>query len=225
MSSAEKCLGSPQDLSLAPHVQTPSAAQTSANPSASKSSKSGGQRHSSSSQTNSASKSTANAVASSPSSVSSVSSGEGSGDQSPTHDGSASGKGGAPQIYPWMKRVHLGQSKCHIIHLNPQLLNWNLTRYQRESGEFWAKCAPFSAYRHFGDDSPFGDGSKANFIRITLSDGHGANIHFLLLPISNKFDIKSANRWNWTKFAYQVESSVLSSVVNFSFRNSLKQWL
>ena len=92
-------------------------------------------------------------------------------------------------------------------------------------GNFERNVRHFSAYRHFEDDSPFGDGSKANFIRITLSDGHGANIHFLLLPISNKFDIKSANRWNWTKLAYQVESSVLSSVMNFSFRNSLKQWL
>lgn len=141
----EKCLGSPQDLSLTASSMTHhQSSQNSGEPSASatsssvaslsisnassrhesmgKSSKSGqslrnlGPANSSSSK-HASNQSQSAAVASSPSSVSSVSSGSQSDAHSPgqNDNGSNSKNSNAPQIYPWMKRVHLGQSKLMFV--------------------------------------------------------------------------------------------------------------
>ena len=126
---SEKGLGSPQDLSLTtsssmtPHgaaavpVTTPSSTPSTRHESSGKSNKasnSSSHRHSSSKSSNHQSV----VAASSPSSVSSVSSGSQSDPHSPGPHGdeSNSKNANAPQIYPWMKRVHLGQSKPIQIH-------------------------------------------------------------------------------------------------------------
>ena len=146
----EKCIGSPQDLSLtttshltaaqnslAGAVSSASVTATANGPSASsassnkhlhdmssKSSKSSQHRNHSSSSHHTGhhggkNSSTASAVAaaaaaalavSSPSSVSSMSSGSSEPNSPGDPDGGKNPN--APQIYPWMKRVHLGQSKC-----------------------------------------------------------------------------------------------------------------
>ena len=125
---SEKGLGSPQDLSLTtsssmtPHgvavaaVTTPSSTPSTRHESSGKSNKSSNShRHSSSKSSNHQSV----VAAPSPSSVSSVSSGSQSDPQSPGGHGdeSNSKNANAPQIYPWMKRVHLGQSKSIKMHL------------------------------------------------------------------------------------------------------------
>jgi len=118
----DKCLGSPQDLSLT-HLTTASAPPLPSIPAASASSASSNKHHSEKSGSSNNKRhhhhKTTAAAASSPSSVSSVSSGS-SDPASP--GGAADGKNpNAPQIYPWMKRVHLGQSKSSSF--SPPLTN------------------------------------------------------------------------------------------------------
>ena len=135
----DKCLGSPQDLSLntsasmtphgvsrpsdaAPSAVSSAPASSSTTSSSTKANKSSAstQRHSSSKN----SSSQQHPAASSPSSVSSVSSGSQSDPQSPGHDGTSGSKNAnAPQIYPWMKRVHLGQSKYRRLLVYTRLLD------------------------------------------------------------------------------------------------------
>lgn len=131
-----KCLGSPQDLSLTNSTPTNALAHltaaqnslpgaSSGAPSKAHDGKSGkqsnGQRHHSAKSA---------PGASSPSSPSSVSSGS-SEPQSPGGQSEGSSKNAnAPQIYPWMKRVHLGQSKSLVSPFTslPRLEIESLTR-------------------------------------------------------------------------------------------------
>jgi len=96
-------------------VTTPSSTPSTRHESSGKSKSSSSHRHSSSKSSNHQSV----VAASSPSSVSSVSSGSQSDPHSPGAHGdeSNSKNANAPQIYPWMKRVHLGQSKSIPAHL------------------------------------------------------------------------------------------------------------
>lgn len=74
--------------------------------------------------------------ASSPSSVSSVSSGDSDPHSPGQHDGDSKNPN-APQIYPWMKRVHLGQSKSRFSVLGLELItarNQVITSRLREGG-------------------------------------------------------------------------------------------
>lgn len=124
----DKCLGSPQDLSLT-HLTAAGPPIPTSVPTASSSSSSAPGKHDKSSSKQSQQRhhhSNKTAVAaSSPSSVSSVSSGS-SDPQSP--GGQGDGKNpNAPQIYPWMKRVHLGQSKSSINSKITSTAHFSLT--------------------------------------------------------------------------------------------------
>ena len=61
--------------------------------------------------------------------------GGGEGGKSSSGSGSSGGdgksSGGSPQIYPWMKRVHLGQSKCLKFIDLMQNLNSNIQVFRR----------------------------------------------------------------------------------------------
>ena len=143
----DKCLGSPQDLSLThltaagPPVLTSAAVPTASSSSSGKHEhKSGGSGKSSHHQQQ---RHKAAAVgASSPSSVSSVSSGS-SDPQSP--GGQGDGKNpNAPQIYPWMKRVHLGQSKSSIKKEEEEKRS---VRHSRRVGPLTISPPSFNRYK------------------------------------------------------------------------------